>query len=776
MADIARYLRVTGLVQGVGFRPCVYRIALALNLKGEVFNDAQGVGIYLEGVPGSVLSFEDELRKNAPPLSRIDSVQSTAIDVKGYTVFSITPSRGGAVSTAITPDAAVCEACLADMFTPGNRRYRYPFTNCTHCGPRYTITRALPYDRSQTSMATFVMCDVCAAEYKDPVDRRFHAQPNACPVCGPKVTLTDAKGQAEVGDAIDRAAQLLREGKIIAIKGLGGFHLACDARNKDAVARLRERKHRDEKPFALMLLNPASANELVYLDASDEAVLTGVEHPILLLPKKKEVALPGIADDLVDIGVMLPYTPLHWCLFHSLAGKPEGVAWTREMVFPMALVMTSANPSGEPLVTANEEAYERLGDIADYFLLHNRDILIGCDDSVVRRVAGELTFVRRARGYTPKAVKLKETVPNAVATGPFLKNTAAVSRGNEVFLSQHIGELQNTATQGALKDAIEHLLSILEVQPDLVACDAHPDFYSTHLAQSMAKEKGLSFYPIYHHAAHIGAAMAELGRKEVTLGLALDGVGLGPNEGIWGGEVLLCDATGFSRKAHLTELPLVGGDKAAREPWRMGAALLLSLGRQGEIAERYRSEANSVFYAQVARNTRLTKVTSSLGRYFDGVASLLGLCDVQRDEAHAAMLLEALASTREGRVIEGWKVKDGVIDILGSLLAILADSDRAQAAADFHRTVARALAAGVLSVVKKTAYTGPVVLTGGCVINRLLSQALQDDLKSEGIESYIPRQVPPGDGGVALGELYLATLCAQAGASAYVFRNEDSCV
>ncbi len=762
MSKIAYYLRVTGLVQGVGFRPTVFRIAQDLHLAGEVFNDAAGVGIEIEGEKEAVESFEAALRNNAPPLSRIDSITTKVVEPTGAIAFLITPSRAGEIKTAITPDAATCKACLADMFDSTNRRYRYPFTNCTHCGPRYTITKALPYDRPQTSMASFPMCQDCLTEYKDPLDRRFHAQPNACPVCGPHLTLLNEKRDVIEGDAIANTVAALKEGKIVAIKGLGGFHLACDAQNARAVSRLRERKKRDEKPFALMLANTVSAERFVSISQEEKKLLEGTEHPIVLLTKKPNIELFGVATGLSEIGVMLPYTPVHWLIFHEFAARPEGCDWTESLKLDIALVMTSANPSGEPLVTDNEEAFRRLTGIADFFLIHNRDIVVGCDDSVIRPMGDGFSFIRRARGYTPRSVKLPFEIPATLATGPYLKNTAAVSRGNEAFLTQHIGNLTNRATEKALTDAIRHLESILETDPKIISCDRHPDFFSSHLAKAFSEEKKISLYPIYHHAAHVGVAMAELGRTTPMLGLALDGVGLGPNDEIWGGELLYVGAKGFARLAHLKELPLIGGDKAAQEPWRMGAALLASIGKVDAIAERYGNYTGAAWFKEALNHPNLTKKTTALGRYFDGLSSLLGLCDIQHDEATAAMRLEALATKREGRILSGWRVTDGVIDLTGIIDKLIATSDKAQAAADFHRTLARALAQSVYEAAKEIGYKDPVAITGGCAANRLLFGALRDDLKSFGLSIAIPREVPAGDGGLSLGELWLAALCYKA--------------
>ena len=573
-AIFARFYRINGLVQGVGFRPTVFRIAKELHLKGEVFNDAQGVGVTLEGDKDAVLAFPDVLLKEKPPLARIDVITPQEREPRGYTDFTITESQEGQVKTAITADAATCKACLEDMFTPGNRRYRYAFTNCTHCGPRFTITRHLPYDRPQTTMAPFKMCDDCLAEYTDPLDRRFHAQPNACPVCGPHLSFTGRDRQPIAGDPIDEAVKAIRAGFIVAVKGLGGFHLVCDAKNAQAVSELRRRKARDEKALAVMVANTASARLFAEVSLAAKEVLESVARPIVLLPKNPKRELEGIAPGLSDIGLMLPYTPVHWLLFHSFAGKPNGADWTEELILDEALVMTSANRSGDPLVIDNDEAYETLADIADFWLIHNRDILVRCDDSVVRLMGETPVFIRRSRGYAPEALRFKDNFEPTLAAGAYLKNTAAMTRDNEVFLTQHIGDLENTATERAYEKAVNHLETLFEIKPTLYVADAHPDFASSRYAAHLAKANNAHFLPIYHHAAHIGVAMAEMEREEPTLGLALDGVGLGPNHEAWGSELLLVTAGHFARLGHLEALPLPGGDRAALEPMRMAAAVL----------------------------------------------------------------------------------------------------------------------------------------------------------------------------------------------------------
>lgn len=776
MSTITRYFRVNGLVQGVGFRPTVYRIAKELGLVGEVFNDAQGVGIYLVGPEELVERFPHSLMANRPPLSRIDDIHQFECEPRHYSDFIISASQTGKVATNITADAAICDRCLEDMFTLGNRRWRYAFTNCTHCGPRFTITRNLPYDRPQTSMAPFAMCKACQSEYDDPLDRRFHAQPNACPDCGPHLFFTEADRQPKNGDPIALTVEAIRAGRIVAVKGLGGFHLVCDARNPHAVERLRQRKQRHEKPLAIMVANLESARQWVDIDSVGESVLCGKERPIVLLPKNPKADLVGIAPQMSDYGVMLPYTPIHWLLFHELAGRPEGIQWTQSLISDDVLVVTSANPGGEPLVIDNDEAYKRLVGIADAWLLHDREILIRCDDSVVRIVDDKPLFIRRARGFAPDGIRVPKAIPSVLATGAYLKNAGALSRGDEIFLTQHIGDLDNRVTCEALDEALEHLQSILEITPEVITTDCHPDFYSSRLAQSMAKRLDIPLIPIYHHAAHVGAVMAEYGRTQATVGLALDGVGMGPDNEIWGGELLLVDSHGFERLGGMRPLPLPGGDRAAKEPRRMAAAALTLLGRENDIAKRWPTLPNVMHFSQLVKNTRLTKTTTSLGRWFDAASALLGLCDVQHDEAHAAMLLEAKAGGVCGRIMTGLiRVMHRQLDLL-PLLGYLADvkaDQKQQAAADFHRTLAFGLAVLTRSAVERIGYSGPVVLSGGCLANRLLTQSLVGDLKSLGIEALVPQLAPVGDGGIALGQAWLAGLVAARGLELHTWRGQS---
>ena len=772
----ARFYRINGLVQGVGFRPTVYRIAKELHLNGTVFNDAEGVGVTLEGDKEAVLAFPDVLLKEKPPLARIDVIIPHECAPRGYTDFTITESQEGQVKTAITADAATCRACLEDMFTPGNRRYRYAFTNCTHCGPRFTITRHLPYDRPQTTMAPFIMCQDCHTEYTDPLDRRFHAQPNACPVCGPHLTFTRSNRIPIAGDPIDEAVKAIKAGFIVAVKGLGGFHLVCDAKNAKAVLELRRRKARDEKALAVMVANTPSARLFADISQAAQKVLESVARPIVLLPKNPNRELEGIAPQLSDIGLMLPYTPVHWLLFHSLAGKPDGADWTEKLALDEALVMTSGNRSGEPLVIDNDKAYEKLADIADFWLIHNRDILVRCDDSVVRLIGDSPIFIRRSRGYAPEALRFKDNFDATLAAGAYLKNTAALTRDNEVFLTQHIGDLENAATSAAFEEAIRHFEKLFEIKPNVYAADAHPDFASSRFAANEAQKNQASLFPIYHHAAHVGVAMAELQRHEPTLGLALDGVGLGPENEAWGSELLLVSAGHFARMGHLSPLPLPGGDRAALEPMRMAAAVLTLLGLEDEIVRRYPELPQAEHFGELVKNRRFSPLTTSLGRYFDAASSLLGLCHKQHDDARAAMLLESLAYRAKGVAhSDGFIFEDDrTVSLLPFMRFLATDGMKnpACAAADFHETLALALAALTQKAAQRIGYRGPVMLTGGCMANRLLTQVLTEKLHALGFQTYYPVKVPAGDGGLALGQVWLTHLAKKAGKDAIRYDGE----
>jgi hydrogenase maturation protein HypF len=734
-------IRVAGVVQGVGFRPFVWRLARELQLTGWVRNDAGGVDIHAEGAALDV--FVGRLKIDAPPLARIDAVETLLADWAGHAEFRILESAGGKVSTAIGHDTAPCPDCLAELFNPESRRWRHGFITCTHCGPRFTVTRRLPYDRPHTSLAPFPFCPDCANEYADPADRRFHAETICCPNCGPQLQLLDTAGANITGDPFAATLALLKAGKIVAIKGLGGFHLACDATNAASVSALRERKQREEKPFAVMVADIAHAEIFAKVGAGRTALISP-ERPVMLLEKRADTdaRLPGIAPELAEIGLMLPATPIQFLLFHE---APE-----------LALVMTSANPHGEPLVIGNAEALERLGGIADAFLLHDRDIVVRCDDSVRRAGVGG-GFIRRARGYVPRAIKLPQAGPSVLAVGGWFKNTICVTRGNEAFVSQHVGDLDNAAACGFFEETVAHLLHILDVVPEAVAHDLHPDFHSTRFAVEFAAARGIPAVGVQHHHAHIASVCAEHGIAEPVLGLALDGIGLGDDGTAWGGELLRVDGAACMRLGHLATLPLPGGDVAAREPWRMAAAALHALGRGDEIATRFAAEpAAATVATMLARNLNCPP-TSSAGRLFDASAGLLGVRRRASFEGQAAMLLEGLAA-RHGATAPlagGWRIEQGQLDLLPLLAAMTDVADRGAAAALFHATLAAALVDWVADAAQRSG-VGSVAAAGGCLLNRLLAAALREGLAEKGIGLLEARRLPPNDGGLSLGQAWVA--------------------
>ena len=758
---VRRRIRVRGQVQGVGFRPHVWRLAHELGLVGWVRNDADGVEIEAQGLSAAVEALIERLRREAPPLARVAAVEAHEQATSASADFVIRSSRGGAVATTVTPDTGVCDDCLHELFDAADRRWRHAFINCTHCGPRYTIARSLPYDRPTTSMAGFTMCADCQREYDSPADRRFHAQPNACPRCGPRLQLRAPDGAALDAALDPLAATLARlvRGQIVAIKGVGGYHLACDARNAAAVACLRERKQREEKPLALLLANAASAREFAAIDADELAALEAPERPIVLLRKHAscDAALPGVAPGLAWLGVMLPGTPLQHLLFHEAAGRPAGRAWLVQPQ-PLALVMTSANPGGEPIVRDDDEAVTRLRGIADALLLHDRPIVTRCDDSVLRCAGGAPQFVRRARGYTPRAQKLPGVGPAVLAFGGMLKNTVCFTRGDAAFVSQHIGDLDDAATCHAQGETVERLRVLLQARPERVACDRHPDFYSTRMAASFAQQHGLPLVEVQHHHAHIAAVTAEHGLQGPVLGLALDGVGLGDDGQAWGGELLWVDGAAMRRLGHLAPLLLPGGDRAAREPWRMAAAALHMLGRGAEIATRFAAQPAAATLAKLLERGLHAPPTTSAGRCFDAAAGLLGIQPVAAFEGQAAMRLEGLAE-RHGEaapLADGWRLVDDRVLDLRRLFAYLADAhDPQMAAAVFHATLAQGLAEWAIAAARSTG-VGRVALGGGCWLNRVLSLAVEHRLRAAGLQVWQAREWPPNDGALSLGQAWVA--------------------
>ncbi|HWS24978.1 MAG TPA: carbamoyltransferase HypF, partial [Xanthomonadales bacterium] len=631
-------IRVRGRVQGVGFRPFVYAAATRLRLTGQVLNDRDGVLIEAQGEAVELLIAQ--LRERPPPLARVDAISVEVIAaIEDDAQFVVASSgQGGALHTEIGPDVGVCDDCLQELFTRSDRRFRYPFITCTHCGPRFTICAQLPYDRPQTSLVGFPLCPDCEREYTDPGNRRFHAECTACAVCGPRLSL-------DPREILER----LQRGDIVAIKGIGGYHLACDARNADAVARLRLRKQREAKPLAVMVCNLTSARALASLDDVEAALLTSRERPIVLAQAHANNGIAAqVSQDLSTLGLMLPYTPIHWLLCHAAAGEPDGSDWL-DQPQTLALVMTSANPHGEPLVHTDVDARERLADIADLIVDHDRPILVRCDDSVMRVVDRAPGFIRRARGFVPEPIDLGRDGPSVLGVGAFLKNTVCITRGREAFVSQHIGDLDNPEARRFLGETVAHLQRILDVRPDAVACDWHPDFPSSEFARQLA----LPMTPVQHHHAHVAAVSGEHGVSGPLIGLALDGYGYGENGEAWGGELLRVDGASFERLGHLRPLALPGGDRCARETWRCAAAALHAMGRGGEIATRFAGENLAPGVRQLL-DRGLAPWTSSAGRWFDAACGMLGLHWHSSYEGQGPMALEALVDRPEA-IVCGWR-------------------------------------------------------------------------------------------------------------------------
>lgn len=728
-------IRVRGAVQGVGFRPFAHGLAARYGLSGFVQNDGEGVLLEIEGERRE--DFLTALRQEKPPLAKIDSIQVERIGLCGEQGFSIRESAGGGSHTRIVADAATCEACLEELFDATSRFHLYPFITCTHCGPRFTIAASLPYDRRQTSMARFAMCPDCARDYADPKSRRFHAETIACSKCGPCLDV-------DPGLIVEK----IRAGAIVAVKGVGGYHLMCDARNEAAVAELRRRKERDAKPFAVMAANAAS---LALFAASGEGELALIQQrarPIVVM-KSKDALAPSIVAGLRRIGVMLPYAPLHHLLFHAAAGFPPGGAW-REEVNDFVIVATSANPGGEPLVVDEEDARRRLSPIADLIVGHDRSIVVRADDSVAAIVDGAPAFLRRARGYAPDPIDLGTDGPSVVALGAHLKTTVTVTRGREAFVSQHIGDLDDAESVRFYHETLRHLLSILDVEPEAVACDFHPDFYSTRIAEEMA----LPLLRAQHHAAHIAALAAEHVVSGPMLGVALDGYGMGDDRGAWGGELMLVEGAAWKRLGHLAPLALPGGDRAAREPWRMGIAALGAVGRL-DLAERLFPE--TPLSAKIAESLRrgMAPKTTSMGRLFDAAAALAGVCLEQRYEGQAAMAFEALVETP--RALPGsFAIRKAVLDFAPVLAFIATGRPSPREAAEyFHGALIEGCAEWIAAAAQAQGQSR-VALGGGCMMNRILAEGLAGALRSRGLFPLLARAVPCNDGGLSLGQAAMA--------------------
>lgn len=758
-------LTMRGQVQGVGFRPFVYRLARALDLSGWVCNDADGVVIEVQGPESRIREFIARVQAEAPLPARIAGVARCGLPpMASPSPFFIAPSRVGAALPAVAADAAVCAQCLEELFDPADRRYRYPFITCAHCGPRFTLTRTLPFDRRRTSMAAFEPCALCRGEYERPDDRRFHAQTNACPACGPRLSFHDDEGTAvAVADPVAATVAALRAGQIVALKGVGGFHLLCDARNPAAVARLRRRKGREAKPFAVMAANLASLSPWAAVDEVQRRRLESSARPIVLLYKGAacDHALAGVAPRLARVGVMLPYAPLHYLLFHEAAGRPAGTAWLQQAQ-PLLLVCTSANAGGEPLVIDNAEAFRRLRGIADVFLSHDRDILQRCDDSVIQGGDDTPLFIRRARGFVPRSIQLSRAGPAVLALGGDLKNSFCLTRDGGAYVSQHNGDLDNAVARRALEETLEHWLVTLNALPQYVAHDRHPDFFTTRLAQRFAAERGLPCVAVQHHHAHIAAVVAEQGIDGPVLGLALDGFGLGDDGGLWGGELLRVEGAKYRRLGALLELALPGGERAAREPWRMAASALHALGRGDEIPQRFPHAGAETVAAMLDKKLN-APLTSSAGRWFDAAAGLLGVAVRIGYEGQAAMALEALAlrheplaPRREDYSIEGDDVLPaGKLNLLPLIHRLARERDAAYGAALFHATLVAALSEWLQRAAQRESLSC-VVLNGGCFMNALLRRGLCTALRAAGLNVHLASCVPPNDGGLSLGQAWVA--------------------
>ncbi len=741
------------MVQGVGFRPFVFNLAKALGLSGFVRNDGRGVCIEVQGAKSAVRAFLNAVRRDAPPLSRITAMESFEVapvgDEKKFLIADSSPADGNV--TPVSPDMDVCDDCLREMFDPADRRHRYPFINCTNCGPRYTIVKKTPYDRPFTSMSEFAMCPECEREYHDPENRRFHAQPNACPVCGPSLSLYDARWQrAEADDVIKAVSRMLKDGAIAAIKGVGGYHLACDALNAEAVERLRQRKIRKEKPFAVMAASVADAREIVRIGVAEEGVLTSREKPIILLRKKREVA--GIAPGLDEYGVFLPYAPLHHLLFADGA--------------PRLLVATSGNISDEPIVFDEAELKERMGGIADCHLTHNRPIVWRCDDSVVRVLdAGGISTVRRSRGYVPSMIPATSKFPEILACGGDLKNVFCLTKGDAVIPGPHVGDLMNAEAFRSFKGSIGHFKNVFRIAPKIVAVDMHPAYVSSNYGRSL----GLPVVEVQHHHAHVASVMAENGLKGEVIGVALDGTGYGPDGTTWGGEFLTCSYASFKRAGHFPALKLPGGDKAAKEPWRVAVAVLhevygddfLNLPLAMDIGVARAERVVSMLKAGVN-----CPASTGAGRWFDAVSSILGVSHFNEYEGRSPMLLESVADKGVRGELEFSMGADGAVSFDAIIREIVDLKEKGEGvpkiAALFHNTIAKVVF-DLCARIGAEAGLRDVCLGGGVFQNKTLLVKAAGLLELGGFRVYLPKNLPINDGGLSLGQAVVAAHSHAAG-------------
>ncbi len=751
MTQVSRHIHINGIVQGVGFRPFIYNLARTYGVNGWVRNSASGVDIEVTGETNELDVFQADILHSAPPLAQIDSLSTEDIPLKPFKTFKIIPSKDKSTDfIPVSPDVAICGDCQRELFDPQDRRYRYPFINCTNCGPRFTIIKDIPYDRPKTTMAGFEMCPDCLEEYENPGDRRFHAQPVACPVCGPQVWLEVTPGihHAEKNDAIEQARQLLADGKILAVKGLGGYHLACDAANAEAVARLRERKERPDKPFALMAFDIETIRQYVKVSTATEDLLRSPQAPIVLMQKKTgDNIAENVAPGQANLGFMLPYTPLHLLLLEKEAGYPE------------VMVMTSGNLAEEPILRENDTAREKLSGIADAFLMHNRPIHRRIDDSVLTTVEDQPYPIRRARGYAPNPIRLEDALPQVLAAGPQMKNTFCLTRDRYAFLSHYIGEMENWETYQDYQRAIRHYESLFRIQPQAIGYDLHPDYLSTKYALKRAEAERLPAYAVQHHHAHLAAGMIEHGIApgEQTAGLIFDGTGYGADGTVWGGEVLLGNCDNFQRLYHLKPVPLPGGEVTIRTPARMALSTLWAYGLPWKEnlspVNALSAKERSALRPQLEKGIN-SPLTSSMGRLFDAVAALIGVRERVTYEAQAAIELEALADEDELGYYP-WQMDGSQINIKPLLEGILTDLSEGKSQSiisrRFHNTIAE-LCLELARAIKKEFNSQKLILSGGVWQNQLLLEKTIHLLDNNGFQPLVHRQMPPNDSCVAFGQ------------------------
>jgi hydrogenase maturation protein HypF len=759
-------IRIKGLVQGVGFRPFVYRLAKKHNLKGIVLNDSEGVKIKVSGLNKSIERFLKEIEKNPPPLSEIVSIESKKLLKANYKDFSIVESETkNKAETFISPDIGICKDCIADITDPIDRRYLYPFTNCTNCGPRLTIIKQIPYDRPNTTMSSFTMCQACAREYSNPLDRRFHAQPIACPVCGPTLKLLDSKLKTVKSlDPLGQTIKHLKRGKIVAIKGIGGFHLACDATRSTSVARLRALKGREEKPLAIMAFSYEQVRKLAHISIEEKEILESAEKPIMLLFKRQDAPPPKISSKIAPgnshIGIMLPYSPLHYLLFkYDQAHKnirKTGVNFT-------ALVMTSANISEEPIVANEAEASKRIHGVFDFMLTHNREIRTRADDSVVRFENGKSRYLRRSRGFAPSPIYVNRELNDVLAVGAELKNTVCITRGNNAFLSQHIGDLKNVENLDFFKESISNLKALLRLDPKTIAFDMHPAYMSSKWALA---EKIDSKIAVQHHHAHMASCMAENGLYEDAIGIIADGTGYGVDGSIWGGEILLGNIGSFKRTAHIRTVSMPGGDAAANEPFRMAFSWLYATYGQYwrnldiDFVNRIGRDRLE-FFERMIQSKVNSPMTSSLGRLFDAVAALSSIRDYNSYEGQAAFELEmaALNTTKEHYLYTIYD-ENGIsvinlIPMIEGMVNDLKKREQRKLSSKFHNTVILSFADAARKISKKSGIK-KIVLSGGCFQNSYLLKNMEILFKKQGFEVFTHKKVPCNDGGISLGQTVIA--------------------